>query len=86
MHREWVLSGAERLRAAGARLVTLGAAEDAVVTPADSIVALPGAAFEQFVLHPKPRLGADFGERHLGHGALLNDPSAWRLTLEAVRG
>jgi hypothetical protein len=85
-HRRWVADGARRLRAAGVRLLTLGAGDDAVVTPSDSIVPVAGEAIERYVLRPKPRLGADFGERHLGHGALLHDPAAWRLVLRAVTG
>jgi hypothetical protein len=85
-HREWVALTAERLRAAGTTLVTLGAAEDAVVTPQDSIVVAPGDTFDRYVLRPPPRLGADFGERRLGHGGILHDPAAWRLTLAAIQG
>jgi hypothetical protein len=84
-HRVWVALSAERLRAAGTRLLTLGSADDAVVTPTDSIVAAPGEPLDRYIMRPRPRLGADFGERHLGHGAILNDPTAWRLTLEAIR-
>jgi pimeloyl-ACP methyl ester carboxylesterase len=85
-HRRRVEDGARRLRAVGVRLLTLGAADDAIVTPTDSIVAAPGEPIERYVLRSKPRLGADFGERHLGHGALLHDPTAWRLVLRAVTG
>jgi hypothetical protein len=85
-HRAWVELTAVRLRASGARLLTLGAADDAVVTPADSIVVGPGESRDRYVLRPTPRLGADFGERRLGHGAILNDPTAWRMTLTAVQG
>ena len=85
-HRAWVGRTAERLRAAGTRLLTLGAAEDAIVTPADSIVVGPGESIERYVLHPTPRLGADFGERRLGHGGILHDATAWRMTLAAIQG
>jgi pimeloyl-ACP methyl ester carboxylesterase len=85
-HREWVLASATRLRAAGARLLTLGAENDVVVTPDDSIVPDETGDTARYLMRPTPRLGADFGERRLGHGAILNDPTAWRLTLEAVRG
>jgi pimeloyl-ACP methyl ester carboxylesterase len=85
-HRAWVALTAERLRAAGSSLLTLGAADDAVVTPSDSVVVEPGESIERYVLHPVARLGADFGERRLGHGAILNDPTAWRMTLAAIKG
>ncbi|HEY3082728.1 MAG TPA: hypothetical protein VGM69_22810 [Chloroflexota bacterium] len=83
-HRRSVSDGARRLRASGVRLLTLGAADDAIVTPADSVIALPGEPLDRYVMRPKPRLGADFGERHLGHGALLYDPATWRLVLRTV--
>jgi hypothetical protein len=82
LHRERVAARARRLRSLGIRVLTLGAAEDAVVTPADSVVPLD----ERYVLRPKARLGADFGERRLGHGAILHDPAAWRMILGAVSG
>jgi hypothetical protein len=85
-HRAWVALTAERLRAAGSTLLTLGAADDAVVTPGDSVVVGPGESVDRYVLRPIPRLGADFSERRLGHGAILNDPTAWRMTLSAIQG
>jgi len=85
-HRGRALASAARLRAAGTRLVTLGSAVDVVVTAADSVIPVPPASPDAWVLRPTPRLGADFGERHLGHGAILNDSAAWKLTLEAIRG
>lgn len=81
-HRDLVAGRVRRMRSLGIRVLTLGAAEDAVVTPADSVVPLD----DRYVLRPKPRLGADFGERRLGHGAILHDPVAWRLILESVTG
>jgi len=85
-HRRAVSDGARRLRASGVRLLTLGAADDAIVTPADSVVARPGESADRYVMRPRPRLGADFGERHLGHGGLLYDPATWRFVLRAVTG
>lgn len=81
-HRRRTLARADRLRGLGVRLLTLGSREDAVVTPEDSVVPFD----RRYVLAPRPRLGADFGERHLGHGAILNDPTAWQLILAAVAG
>jgi pimeloyl-ACP methyl ester carboxylesterase len=81
LHRQRTGARAIRLRSLGVRLLTLGAAEDAVVTPADSIVPYD----ERYMMRPRARLGADFGERRLGHGAILNDPAAWKLVLDAVR-
>jgi hypothetical protein len=80
LHRQRTGARALRLRSLGVRLLTLGAAEDAVVTPGDSVVPYD----ERYVLRPKPRLGADFNEARLGHGAILNDPTAWKLILDAV--
>lgn len=77
-----VAARVERLRGLGVAVVTLGSREDAVVTPEDSVVPMDA----RYALSPKPRLGADFGERRLGHGAILNDPTAWQLILNALRG
>jgi pimeloyl-ACP methyl ester carboxylesterase len=85
-HRAWVEASAARLRIGGARLVTLGAEGDAIVTPSDSIVPAPGEPFERYLMRPKPRLGTDLNESRLGHGGILADAAAWRLTLEAIQG
>jgi hypothetical protein len=81
-HKARVSARAERLRGLGVPVVTLGSSEDAVVTPEDSVVPLD----PRYVLTPRPRPGADFGERRLGHGAILNDPTAWQLILNGLRG
>jgi pimeloyl-ACP methyl ester carboxylesterase len=86
LHRQWVFDGARRLRAAGIRLLTLGTANDVVVTANDSVVPEPGRSPDEYVVVPRARLGADFGERHLGHGAILHDPAVWRRVLSAVTG
>ena len=86
LHRQWVFDAARRLRAAGVRLLTLGSAADVVVTANDSIVPEPGHSPDEYLVQPRARLGADFGERHLGHGAILHDPAVWRRVLAAVTG
>lgn len=85
-HRAWVFDGARRLRAAGVRVLTLGSAADVVVTANDSIVPEPGRSPDEYVIRPRARMGADFGERHLGHGAILHDTAVWRRVLETVTG
>jgi pimeloyl-ACP methyl ester carboxylesterase len=85
-HRQWAFDGARRLRAAGIRLLTLGSANDVVVTANDSVVPEPGRSVDEYVVRPRPRLGADFGEKHLGHGAILHDPAGWRRVLATVTG
>lgn len=84
--RDHVQSSAALLRNSGVRLVTLGSSDDVIVTAADSIVAPIGESPERYTLRPRPRLGADVAERTFGHGAILDDPIAWRMALAAVRG
>lgn len=85
-HRQRVADGARRLRAAGVRLLTLATAEDVVVTSVDAVVPAPGETAARYVLRSRARPTADFGERNLGHGAILHDPAAWRRVLAAVTG
>jgi len=56
------------------------------MTANDSVVPEPGRSVDEYVVRPKPRLGADFGEKHLGHGAILHDPAVWRRVLATVTG
>lgn len=85
-YQDRVRASAGLLRASGARLLTLGSSEDVIVTAADSIVPPPGESPARYTLQPKPRLGADVAERTFGHGAILDDPKAWRMALAAIRG
>jgi hypothetical protein len=75
---------AARLRAAGVRLVTLAAEEDAVVTPEDALLPATGTDSGAFILRPKRRVGATYLENVLGHGALPHDPTCWRHVLTAL--
>ncbi|TAK24585.1 MAG: hypothetical protein EPO26_05025 [Chloroflexota bacterium] len=85
-HRARVADAAKTLTASGARVVTLGAAEDVVVTPEDSIVARSAEERARWTFRSRPRLGSDLMEQHLGHGAILHDPAAWRIVRAVIRG
>jgi hypothetical protein len=75
---------AERLRAAGIRLVTIAAEEDAVVTPEDALLPAVGPEPGAYILRPRSRPNAPYLESILGHGALPNDPTCWRHVLNAL--
>lgn len=75
---------AARLRAAGVRLVTLAAEDDAIVTPEDALLPAPGPNPAAFILRPRRRPGATYLESVLGHGALPHDPACWRHVLAAL--
>jgi pimeloyl-ACP methyl ester carboxylesterase len=79
-----VLDDAERLRGAGIRLVTLAAADDAVVTPDDALLPAPGSEPAAFILRPRPRPGASYLESVLGHTGLPYDPVCWQCVLGAL--
>jgi pimeloyl-ACP methyl ester carboxylesterase len=85
-HRRRVAEQAARLRDFGVRVLTLGSADDAVVTAEDAVVPPIGEPIDRYVLRTRPPPGADWRARNLGHGALRDDPTAWRLILDAVRG
>jgi hypothetical protein len=77
-HRAWVRSAADRLHDTGTRVLTVAAENDVVVTPTDAVVARTGVPAESLIYRPPPRLGADYFERQLGHGAILQDIAVWR--------
>jgi hypothetical protein len=79
-----VRQDAGRLRAAGVRLVTIAAEEDAVVTPEDSLLPSLGPPAAAFVLRPRRRLNGSYVENILGHGALPHDPTCWQHVLAAL--
>jgi hypothetical protein len=79
-----VRQDAARLRAAGVRLVTLAAEDDAVVTPEDSLLPANGPDPAAFVLRPRRQVGGTYLENVLGHGALPHDPACWRHVLTAL--
>ena len=86
-HRAWVVLGRRAAaRDRRRRLLTLGAADDAVVTPSDSIVRRAGRVARSLRAAPGAAARRRLQERRLGHGAILNDPTAWRLTLAAIQG
>jgi hypothetical protein len=79
-----VRQDAARLRGAGIRLVTLAAEDDAVVTPADSLLPALGPETSAYILRPKRRPNGTYVENVLGHGNLPYDPVCWRRVLEAL--
>ena len=79
-----VRQDAARLRAAGIRLVTLAAEEDAVVTPEDALLPATGPDPAAFILRPLRRPNAPYLESVLGHGALPYDPTCWRHVLAGL--
>jgi len=84
MARASVRRSAARLRAAGIRVVTLAAEDDAVVTPEDALLPSDGPDASAFVLRPRRRPGASYVESMLGHGALPHDPLCWQRVLAAL--
>ncbi len=75
---------AERLRAAGIRLVTIAAEEDAVVTPEDALLPAVGPEPCAYILRPHRRPNAPYLENVLGHSALPHDPICWKHVLTAL--
>ena len=82
--KERIYEDAARLRAAGVRIVTIAAEEDAVVTPEDALLPADGPEPSAFVLRPRRRAGAPYLESILGHGALPHDPICWQRVLAAI--
>ncbi len=83
LEKERVREDAARLRAAGVRLVTLAAQDDAVVTPEDALLPALGREPGAYILRPKRRVNAPAYESVLGHGSLPFDPACWQKVLEA---
>jgi hypothetical protein len=79
-----VRDDAAHLRQSGIRLVTLAAAEDAIVTPADALLPSLGPTPDAFVLQPRRRVGASYLDGVLGHNALPHDPVCWRQVFDAL--
>lgn len=86
VHRRRVAEQAARLRALGVRVLTLGSADDVVVTAEDAVVPPIGEPIDRYVLRTRPAPGVDWRARNFGHGALRDDPAAWQLVLDAIRG
>ena len=82
--QERVRRDAARLRAAGVRLVTIAAADDAVVSPADALLPAPGPEPSAFILSPRRRPGAFDPASVLGHWDLPRDPVCWQRVLAAL--
>jgi pimeloyl-ACP methyl ester carboxylesterase len=83
-HRVQVERDAEQLRRAGVRLLTLGDANDTVVTPEDSIVAPPAERARYTFSSSRAQQGGLYAEAVLGHGPLLENPRAWALMVETI--
>jgi len=82
--KQQVRDAAARLRRAGIRVVTLAAADDAVVTPEDALLPADAPEPSAFILHPRPRPGASYMETILGHSGLPYDPTCWQRVLDAL--
>jgi hypothetical protein len=82
--KDRVRQDARRLRAAGIRLVTLAAEDDAVVTPADALLPALGPEPSAYILRPKPRASLSYLDRVLGHSDLPRDPVCWRRVFDAL--
>lgn len=67
------------LRAAGARVLTLVDPEDSVVRPEEGLLPAPGEALGDLEVRTVVRRPGS-----LGHGAILDEPAAWRRVLAAV--
>lgn len=74
----------QRLRAAGIRLVTIAAEDDAIVTPEDALLPAVGPDSGAYILHPLRRPNAPYLENVLGHAALPRDPTCWKHVLTAL--
>lgn len=82
--RARVQRDAARLRAAGVRLLTLAAEDDAVVPPEEAVLPGSGETPGALIFRPRRRAGAPPLESFLGHGALPHDPICWPCILAAL--
>jgi pimeloyl-ACP methyl ester carboxylesterase len=83
-HRAQVENEAARLRRAGLQLLTLGDANDTVVTPEDSVIAPPDQRGRYIFSSSRAQQGGVYAEAVLGHGPLLENPRAWALMAETI--
>ena len=67
------------LRSTGVRVLTLTDPDDSVVRPEEALLPAPGEALPDLQIRTSLRRPGS-----LGHGALLDEPAAWRRVLAAI--